>query len=157
MEAPTLGRRGQGWVWLQFALMAAVFAAGVLPPDWPVEAARALDVSGAALALAGAALAVWAGRALGRALTPYPEPAAGGDLAAGGPYRVVRHPIYAAGILFLGGYALVTGPLALVPLAVLAPVWALKASVEERYLRARYDGYADYARRVRWRLVPGVY
>ena len=48
-------------------------------------------------------------------------------------------------------------PWALVPTAVLAVVWALKASVEERFLVARYPGYAGYCERTRYRLVPFVY
>ena len=38
----------------------------------------------------------------------------------------------------------------------LGVLWALKARVEERLLAARYPGYADYARRVRFRLVAGA-
>ena len=40
---------------------------------------------------------------------------------------------------------------------VLVVLWALKAGVEERYLVSHYPGYASYAARVRYRLVPGVY
>jgi len=42
-------------------------------------------------------------------------------------------------------------------LPLLAVVWALKASVEERFLVARYPGYAGYCQRTRYRLVPFVY
>jgi protein-S-isoprenylcysteine O-methyltransferase Ste14 len=157
VEVPTLGARGQGWVWLQFALIAGIVGAGLLPPAWPAGVARLLDVVGAALALGGAGLAVWAVRALGRSLTPYPAPPARATLVDGGPYGWVRHPIYAAGLALLGGYSLVASPCALVLTVVLGIVWALKASVEERFLRARFGGYEGYAERVRHRLVPGLY
>jgi protein-S-isoprenylcysteine O-methyltransferase Ste14 len=157
VEAPALGERGQGWVWLQFLLMAVVLALAVLGPRWPEPAARVLAVAGAALVLTGGAVGVWAGRALGPSLTPYPRPSRSGSLVDAGPYRFVRHPIYAAGLLVFAGIALVGSPAALAALAALAAVWALKASVEERFLLARYPAYAEYAGRVRARLVPGVY
>jgi protein-S-isoprenylcysteine O-methyltransferase Ste14 len=157
VEAPSLGARGQGWVWLQFALMAAVLAAGFLPPGWPAPVEGALDAAGVALAVAGAAAGGWAARTLGRSLTPYPRPGERAELVERGPYGLVRHPIYAAGLLFLAGYALWSGPLALLATAALAVLWALKAAVEERFLRARYPAYAAYARRVPRRLLPGVY
>ena len=76
----------------QFVLMAAVVAAGFLPPDWP-EGARLLRIAvGAALVVVGAAFGVWAGRELGRALTPFPKPRPVG-LVTTGPFAVVRHPI----------------------------------------------------------------
>jgi protein-S-isoprenylcysteine O-methyltransferase Ste14 len=144
-------------VWLQFAVMAAVLAAGFLSPGWPASVEGALDGAGVTLAVAGAAAGLCSARALGRSLTPYPRPGERAELVEHGPYRLVRHPIYAAGLLFFAGYALWSGPLALVLSAVLAVVWALKAAVEERFLRVRYPAYTAYARRVRRRLLPGVY
>jgi protein-S-isoprenylcysteine O-methyltransferase Ste14 len=149
--------RGAGWVWLQFALMAVLFGAGFLPPDWPPGAKRALALIGLALFLAGCAIVVWSARLLGRGFTPYPRPSARGELVERGPYRVVRHPIYAGALVLFVGYSLCTGVLALVVTAGLGVVWALKAGVEERLLRQRYAAYAGYARRVRFRLVPFLY
>ena len=57
----------------------------------------------------------------------------------------------------LGGLAFAGSWVALVLTALLAVTWALKAVVEERFLRERYPAYGEYARRVRRRLVPGVY
>jgi protein-S-isoprenylcysteine O-methyltransferase Ste14 len=149
--------RGGGWVVAQFALIALVLAAVVVPPDWPEGTRVALNAVGAALALAGAALAVWAGRTLGRSLTPFPEPASAGSLVDTGPFRRVRHPIYSGGLLFFAGWSLFAGPVALVLTGALGILWAMKARVEERLLTARYPGYPAYARRVRFRLVPGLY
>jgi protein-S-isoprenylcysteine O-methyltransferase Ste14 len=44
-------------------------------------------------------------------------------------------------------------------LAMLAPILSLavRSVFEERFLRRELDGYADYTRRVRWRIVPGVW
>jgi protein-S-isoprenylcysteine O-methyltransferase Ste14 len=149
--------RGGGWVAAQFALIALVVIAVVIPPDWPSGARGVLPVVGAVLALAGAAVAVAASRALGRGLTPFPRPAEGAALVERGPYRVVRHPVYAGGLLFFVGWSLYAGPVALALTVLLALLWAGKTAVEERYLRDVYPAYGDYASRVRSRLVPGVY
>jgi protein-S-isoprenylcysteine O-methyltransferase Ste14 len=139
---------------LQFALLAAVAVAALLGPGWPDAAAGALIVGGALLGAAGGLLAVASARALGPALTPFPRPRTGTALAAGGPYRIVRHPIYSAGLLFCAGVSLASSWLALVPTALLFLVWALKAAVEERFLLATVPGYAGYVEQTRFRLVP---
>jgi len=75
-----------------------------------------------------------------------------------GPYRLVRHPGYVG----LAGWALAS-PLLLLSARAFAPAvaaaaWvALRTALEDRTLRRELDGYAEYARRVRWRLVPGVW
>ena len=146
--------RGAGWVWLQFAVMAVLLGVGFLPPEWPHGVQRLLSIVGPVLAIAGGAIIIWSSRLLGRGFTPYPKPLASGELIDRGPYRVVRHPIYSAGLLFFTGYALYAGVLALIVTGALGVVWALKARVEEGFLRERYPGYDEYARRVRFRLVP---
>ena len=148
--------RGAGWVVAQFVLLVAVVAAGFLPPDWPASAGRALDVAGAVLAIAGLGFAIWAGRTLGRSLTPFPRPVEEG-LVTRGPFAVVRHPIYTGGLGLCVGYSLFAGPAALALTIALGFLWAGKLRVEERLLTAVYDGYPAYQARVRWRLVPLLY
>lgn len=154
----TLERKGRGgaWVVAQFTLIALVIASVGVPPEWPSNVSRVLSVVGAVLAVAGGAVAVWAARSLGTALTPFPEPGADGSLVETGPFAHVRHPVYAGGLLFFLGWSLFAGVVALVLSAVLGVLWYAKALTEERRLRARYPGYAAYAGRVRRRLVPGV-
>ena len=149
--------RGSGWVIAQFALIAACLVAVAIPPDWPASARTVLAVVGGLTALAGLGVAVAAARALGRGLTPFPRPVEGAPLAESGPYGVVRHPIYAGGLLFFLGWSLFAGPVALALTALLAVLWAGKTAVEERYLREMHPEYPSYASRVRFRLVPGVY
>ncbi len=151
------GEKGGWWVVAQFATMAATVVVGLLPPRWPDAVAKEIAVIGALVAFAGAIVAYMATQQLGRGLTSFAEPARRGKLIEDGPYRIVRHPIYAAGLIFFTGYALFAGPLAILGTAVLALIWAHKASLEERLLEARYEGYAAYERRVRWRLVPKVW
>jgi len=156
-EVPSLGARGGGWVVIQFALMAAILVVWILGPRWPSAASWPLIVVGPALALTGVMIAVAAGRVLGSGLTPYPRPPRSGLLIEGGPYRIVRHPFYAGGTLFLAGLSVAFSPAALALTAGLAVVWALKAQVEERFLRAAYPEYGDYCERTRYRLLPYVY
>jgi protein-S-isoprenylcysteine O-methyltransferase Ste14 len=75
-----------------------------------------------------------------------------------GPYSVVRHPMYAAALLMFLGIPISLGswPGLFVLLAVL-PALAWRLVDEERLLLRDLDGYADYQRKVRWRLVPFVW
>jgi protein-S-isoprenylcysteine O-methyltransferase Ste14 len=75
-----------------------------------------------------------------------------------GPYRRLRHPGYAGlALVALSGPLLLRSALTLAP-AVLAAAWiVLRTALEDRLLRRRLDGYAAYAGRVRWRLLPGVW
>ena len=142
---------------LQFVLIAAVLVLGVLAPGWPEEARWWLKGAGVVSVFGGALVLVLAGRALGSGFTPFPKPAERGELVEAGPYALVRHPVYSGGLLVAAGTSLALSPWALVPTGVLAVVWALKASVEERFLRERYPAYAEYCSRTRYRLVPFVY
>jgi protein-S-isoprenylcysteine O-methyltransferase Ste14 len=156
-ELPSLGRRGGGWVALQFVLMAVIVAVCVFGQRWPDPVQIPLAVLGVGLQLAGGALVVWSSRLLGRNLRPFPRPPRDGALVEDGPYRVVRHPIYSGAVLFFAGLSLALSPLALVPTAVLAVVLALKSAVEERFLQEAFPTYRPYADRTRWRLVPLIY
>ncbi|HEY8192808.1 MAG TPA: isoprenylcysteine carboxylmethyltransferase family protein [Gaiellaceae bacterium] len=99
--------------------------------------------------LAGIGLVVWAGRTMGRSLTPFPTPPAHGRLVRSGPFRYVRHPIYVGGVLVFGGLSLVFSAWGLVLTGVLAVFWIAKARHEERLLLERFPDYAEY-RRTTW-------
>jgi protein-S-isoprenylcysteine O-methyltransferase Ste14 len=75
-----------------------------------------------------------------------------------GPYAIVRHPLYFGALFYLAGTSLVLGSwwgLATVP--ILALLLGIRIGIEEKVLRAGLDDYEDYARRVRWRLVPLIW
>jgi protein-S-isoprenylcysteine O-methyltransferase Ste14 len=75
-----------------------------------------------------------------------------------GPYAIVRHPLYAASIVLFVGMALAMGSYwALVPVAVGTLVLIVRTILEDRMLQNELDGYKDYASRVRYRLVPGIW
>ena len=75
-----------------------------------------------------------------------------------GPYRIVRHPGYAGNILGLFGIVLALGSLwALIPAMVASIIALTRTTLEDHALQAELPGYRDYVRRVRYRLVPGIY
>jgi len=75
-----------------------------------------------------------------------------------GPYRIVRHPGYAGNIPPLLGIVLALGSLwALVPAAVALIIAVIRTVLEDQTLQEELPGYKDYATRVRYRLVPGIY
>jgi protein-S-isoprenylcysteine O-methyltransferase Ste14 len=154
---PALGARGEGWVALQFVVLGLIVVAGSVGGPWPAVAEPVLRVTGAALLVVGAALALAGMRTLGASLTPYPKPGDEATMREHGSYRLVRHPIY--GGLLLGGlgWACLTSPLALVPVVLLAAVFAGKSAREEAWLDERYPGYPGYRARVRRRFVPFVW
>ncbi len=75
-----------------------------------------------------------------------------------GPYAFVRHPLYFGALFYVAATSLVLGScwgLATVPLV--ASGFAIRIPVEEKALREGLEGYDDYARRVRWRLIPFIW
>jgi protein-S-isoprenylcysteine O-methyltransferase Ste14 len=75
-----------------------------------------------------------------------------------GPYAVVRHPMYASAGLYLLGMPLALGSYwGLLPLGPVLPLLVWRLLDEERLLARDLPGYTDYQRRVRYRLVPGVW
>ncbi|MGH6832439.1 MAG: methyltransferase family protein [Methyloceanibacter sp.] len=79
-------------------------------------------------------------------------------VATTGPYAYVRHPMYAGALLFIVGAPLLLGSWwGLAAGAGLVLIIAMRAVLEEQTLLAELAGYADYARRVRYRLVPHLW
>ena len=75
-----------------------------------------------------------------------------------GPYGIVRHPMYAGIVPVMVGIAAWLGSAAgMIAAAVPTAILCARIVLEERVLRARLAGYDDYARQVRWRLLPGVW
>jgi protein-S-isoprenylcysteine O-methyltransferase Ste14 len=75
-----------------------------------------------------------------------------------GPYAVVRHPGYIAGILLFIGSALGLGSLwALVPAGVASALLILRTAWEDQTLQAELAGYKEYTERVHYRLIPGLW
>jgi protein-S-isoprenylcysteine O-methyltransferase Ste14 len=118
-----------------------------------------LAVLGYLLTIAGIAVTGWA-----QAVNPFFEPGVRIQserhqrVVDTGPYRLVRHPGYIAAILLFAGMALALRSWwALVPAALASILLIVRTSWEDRLLQAELPGYDEYARRVRSRLLPGVW
>ena len=111
--------------------------------------------AGSTLVLLGGLGMFWAGKDLGRALTPMPTPN-GAGLAAGGIYGLVRHPMYTGIIVIAFGLALGSGHVWTYAFALLlAAFFEVKTRVEEAFLERTYPGYDQYAART-GKFVPGL-
>ena len=80
-------------------------------------------------------------------------------LVTAGPYAYVRHPGYLAGILIMVASGPALGSWLAAALLVISslPFLIHRAITEDRVLCAELRGYRDYANRVRWRLLPGIW
>jgi protein-S-isoprenylcysteine O-methyltransferase Ste14 len=76
-----------------------------------------------------------------------------------GPYAVIRHPGYAAGILIIAASGIALGSWLAEALLVITmlPFLLYRATTEDRILQVELEGYRDYAARVHWRLLPGIW
>jgi len=82
----------------------------------------------------------------------------GQTVISAGPYAVVRHPMYAYALLLMVGAPLLLNALSgLADLVVLLPLLAVRALGEEAILIEGLPGYREYAAKVRFRLVPGLW
>ena len=153
------------WVWGQLVLFLVVgLAAPLLPRHLSLgeldPMLNRIDPDrirrlGWIVALAGAAVAVWGARALGRSLTPGTEPLPDAPLVTTGPYAHVRHPIYTGVVLVLAGYTLLWSNWTLALVVGVLARWYFdrKARVEEGWLLERYPAYGAYMRHVRRRVL----
>lgn len=82
----------------------------------------------------------------------------GHQVITGGPYRFMRHPGYAGALL-----AYLTAPLFLdslwtyLPVALVLFVIVIRTRLEDHFLQAELPGYKEYAQKVRYRLIPGIW
>jgi protein-S-isoprenylcysteine O-methyltransferase Ste14 len=75
-----------------------------------------------------------------------------------GPYQYVRHPMYAAGILFLLSVPFALGSLyGLIPASICALLMIVRTYLEERTLHEELEGYTRYATTVKYRILPGLW
>ena len=126
----------------------------LMPPPPPAVAGSGLILFAAgwiilALALRENAFAV--------AVVRYQEER-GHTVVSTGPYRFVRHPLYSGLAAVMIGMSLWLGSFAAAAASAL-PITILAARIvlEERLLSRSLPGYREYAARVRWRIVPGVW
>lgn len=82
----------------------------------------------------------------------------GHTVVTDGPYRYVRHPGYAGGLVAGLATPIVLGSLwALVAVGVLALLLVIRTALEDKTLHEELLGYTEYAQQTRYRLMPGVW
>jgi protein-S-isoprenylcysteine O-methyltransferase Ste14 len=82
----------------------------------------------------------------------------GHHVISGGPYRCMRHPGYSGALLaFLAAPILLDSPWAFLPALFFTIVVVIRTRLEDRFLQAELPGYAKYAQKVRYRLLPGIW
>jgi protein-S-isoprenylcysteine O-methyltransferase Ste14 len=82
----------------------------------------------------------------------------GHTVASGGPYQYVRHPGYVGYIASWIATSFTLGSLwALIPAGLTMGLMVVRTALEDRTLLEELDGYQDYAKQVRYRLLPGVW
>lgn len=126
---------------------------------WKPEIPPAVQIAAFALALLGGSLIAWA-MAANRYAVVYAriQQERGHAVATTGPYRFVRHPFYVGTSTFSLMIPLALGsPWALVSGGLAALLFIVKTVAEDRMLREGLSGYREYAGRVRYRLLPGVW
>lgn len=140
--------------------LALVLVAGLdARHGWTAPLPLALPVLALLLLAAGYALTGWAMR-VNRFFSGVVriQSERGHTVVMEGPYRYVRHPGYTGMILTLLVTPLLLGSLwAWIPAALTVGVTVARTALEDRALRAELPGYAAYAQRVRYRLLPGVW
>jgi len=82
----------------------------------------------------------------------------GHQVVSTGPYQYVRHPMYVGVIILVLSIPLLLGSWwALVASGLIVILFVVRTSLEDRTLQDELPGYAEYAEKVRYRLLPGVW
>ena len=126
---------------------------------WSYPLSRDLKITAFIVGVLGYALAFWAmlaNKFFSGVVRLQKE--RGHFVVTGGPYRFIRHPGYTGFGLFVLMIPVLLGSLwALVPAGFAVVVFVVRTAMEDKFLHKNLKGYADYADRVRYRLVPGVW
>ncbi len=82
----------------------------------------------------------------------------GQKVVSSGPYRWIRHPGYAGALLaYLVTPVFLDSALAFLPTLFTIGLYIIRTALEDRFLQDELEGYRDYAKRVRYRLFPGIW
>jgi protein-S-isoprenylcysteine O-methyltransferase Ste14 len=127
--------------------------------NWTGTFPIAYQITGLILCILGYATFIWA-----MASNPYfsqivrIQVERGHTIASSGPYRYIRHPSYAGAILCeIAVAVLLSSWWALIIGIFNVGLLTLRTSLEDRALRSELAGYNEYSRRVRYRLIPGLW
>jgi protein-S-isoprenylcysteine O-methyltransferase Ste14 len=82
----------------------------------------------------------------------------GHSVVSTGPYKIIRHPGYVGMILLYISFPLIIGSLfAWIPAAIIIVSLFIRTALEDKTLRNELEGYLDYSKKVKYRLIPGVW
>jgi protein-S-isoprenylcysteine O-methyltransferase Ste14 len=82
----------------------------------------------------------------------------GHTVAAGGPYRIVRHPGYVGAMLFNAFTPVMLGSWwAMIPAGLVVVAYTIRTALEDKTLHDELDGYREYAQKTHYRLLPGIW
>ena len=82
----------------------------------------------------------------------------GHTVSSGGPYRYIRHPGYLGMIIFLLSTPIILGSFwALIPAIMTVILFIIRTSFEDNTLKNKLEGYKEYAERVKYRLITGIW
>jgi protein-S-isoprenylcysteine O-methyltransferase Ste14 len=124
--------------------------AGILPPVF--------QVAGFPITLVGILGMFYCRRFLGKFWTAETSLQSGHKIISSGPYGLVRHPIYSFAILaYLGAGLVFSAWWNLLLTAAIIFFYVIKTYDEDKFLIENLPGYAEYAQKVRCRLVRGVW
>ena len=118
-----------------------------------------LQIAALAFVAAGYGLSAWA-VSVNRFFSPVVriQTERGHRLVTDGPYRLIRHPGYCGSLAVMLASGLALGSWwAVLPTLATAAHLLRRVIIEDRFLHAQLDDYTAYARRVRYRLLPGVW
>ena len=144
-------------VWSGLMFLAAFLLAGlnfrfgwIVLPCWLVWTAAGLFLLGYLLYAEVLRENVWLSRTI--------EVQAHQKVIDTGLYGIVRHPMYAATLLLFLSMPLVLGSvLSFAVMLLYLPIISKRIRNEEAVLEQGLDGYADYKKRVKYRLIPGIW
>jgi protein-S-isoprenylcysteine O-methyltransferase Ste14 len=127
---------------------------------WSDDVPEWLRIAGLIAVAAGYALCLWAmyvNRFFSSVIRIQSD--RGQYVVSTGPYAVIRHPGYAAGVIIIAASGIALGSWLSAVLLVVAtlPFLLYRAATEDPILQAELPGYRDYAKRVRWRLFPRIW
>jgi protein-S-isoprenylcysteine O-methyltransferase Ste14 len=82
----------------------------------------------------------------------------GHHVSIGGPYRFMRHPGYLGMIIYLLATPLILGSIwAFIPASLTGILFIIRTAFEDNTLKNKLEGYKEYAERVKYRLIPGIW
>lgn len=160
-----LDPRARGWDrWVTLSASVGMLGAWVVAGldrrwGWSLPYPLAVHLAGTAAHIAGWAMFMWAMVSNAYfAETARIQADRGHTVCTGGPYRLVRHPGYVGSILLIFSSPFLLGSWwAVIPAGLGSVMFVVRTVLEDRMLTAELPGYAEYARKTRFRLMPGVW